>query len=185
MPTSNWANPALALDNPQPRTPMWTRPTWLKRHHVTAKKHLAAANQLPQRSLTPKVTQGHQERSLWLVCKRLAQAVDLTGLGTPTPLGMIQRWHTCCHLSLCLDEQLLKHRLQLIQCRVREQLRFRVVWAELIRRVQAAVISMITQCMKEMLVQHCHRVGRPRAKVNDRVCQGTSVSSIYLSFSTL
>jgi len=68
---------------------------WLSRCHVTTKKHPVAASQLPQQNLTPEVTQGHQESSLWLVHKCLAQAVitqsraaDATGLGTPTRLGM-------------------------------------------------------------------------------------------------
>jgi len=100
-------------------------PMWLKQHHVTVKKHPAAANQLPQWSLASEVTRGHQELSLWLVREHLARAViahsqaaDATGLGTPTPLGMIQQRHTHCHLSLYLNEQLLKHQLRLVQHRI-------------------------------------------------------------------
>jgi len=90
-----------------------------------------------------------------------SQAADTIGLGTPTPLGMIQQRHTHRLLSLCLDNQLLKHQLWLGQCHVWEQLRFRVVRAELIRWVQADVIIMIMQCMEEMLVWHSCHIGRP------------------------
>jgi hypothetical protein len=114
---------------------------WLKQCHVTVKKHPVAANQLPQQSLAPEVTRGCQEQSLQLVRECLApeleclaqavvaqsRAADTTGLGTPTPLGMIRWRHTHHHTSLCLDDLLLNRQLQLIQCHVREQQRFRVV----------------------------------------------------------
>ena len=96
-------------------------------------------------------------------------AADTTGLGTPTPLGMIQWRCTHHHSSLCLDDQLLNCQLWLVQRHVWEQQRFRVVQAELVRQVQAAMISIIMHCMEEMLVWQCCRIGCPWAKVDDRV----------------
>jgi len=115
-PALNCTNPALVPDNPQLSTPMQIGPNVAQPMPCHSKKTCSGSQSAAATNLAPKVIQKHQEPSLWLVHERLAPeleclawavvtcswAADTTGLGTPTPLGMIQQWHTCHHSSLYL-----------------------------------------------------------------------------------
>ena len=76
VPTSNRAKPHWPWITLSRGLQCEPDPMWLSRHHVTTKKHPAAASQLPQQNLTPEVTRGRQETSLQLVCKHLAPELE-------------------------------------------------------------------------------------------------------------